>query len=66
MWQTRWVLKPLVFAACLLPALHIGLGALNAAETALSIMSEIIAVRHGRSGGRLLEARGRIHAAVPA
>jgi hypothetical protein len=26
----RWVLKPVVFAACLLPALHIGLGALNA------------------------------------
>jgi xanthine dehydrogenase accessory factor len=42
------------------------LGALNAAETALSIMSEIIAVRHGRSGGRLLDARGRIHAAVAA
>jgi xanthine dehydrogenase accessory factor len=42
------------------------LGALNATETALSIMSEIIAVRHGRSGGRLLDARGRIHAAVAA
>jgi methionine sulfoxide reductase heme-binding subunit len=27
----RWVLKPAAFAACLLPALHIGLGALNAA-----------------------------------
>jgi xanthine dehydrogenase accessory factor len=42
------------------------LGALNAAETALSIMSEVIAVRHGRSGGRLLQARGRIHPAVAA
>jgi xanthine dehydrogenase accessory factor len=40
------------------------LGALTAAETALSIMSEIIAVRHGHSGGRLVEARGRIHEAV--
>jgi xanthine dehydrogenase accessory factor len=40
------------------------LGALTAAETALSIMSEIIAVRHGRSGGRLQESRGRIHAGV--
>jgi xanthine dehydrogenase accessory factor len=37
------------------------LGALTAAETALSIMGEIVALRHGRSGGRLLEARGRIH-----
>ena len=30
MWQIRWVLKPMVFAACLLPALHLILGALNA------------------------------------
>jgi sulfoxide reductase heme-binding subunit YedZ len=30
MWQIRWVLKPMVFLACLLPALHLGLGALNA------------------------------------
>jgi xanthine dehydrogenase accessory factor len=37
------------------------LGAMNAAETALSIMSEIVALRHGRNGGRLIEARGRIH-----
>ncbi len=41
------------------------LGALTAAETALSIMSEIVAMRHGRDGGRLIEARGRIHDAVP-
>jgi xanthine dehydrogenase accessory factor len=37
------------------------IGALTAAETALSIMGEIVAVRHGRSGGRLHDARGRIH-----
>jgi sulfoxide reductase heme-binding subunit YedZ len=30
MWQIRWILKPLVFLACLLPALHLALGALNA------------------------------------
>jgi len=37
------------------------LGALSAEETALSIMGEIIAVRHGRAGGRLRDASGRIH-----
>lgn len=37
------------------------LGALSAEETALSIMSEIVAVRHGRTGGRLRDAAGRIH-----
>jgi xanthine dehydrogenase accessory factor len=42
------------------------IGALTAAETALSIMTEIIAVRRGHSGGRLIEARGRIHDIVPA
>ena len=42
------------------------LGALTAAETALSIMSEIVAVRRGHSGGRLAEALGRIHEATPA
>lgn len=30
--QVRWVLKPLVFLACLLPALRLGVGALNAVE----------------------------------
>jgi xanthine dehydrogenase accessory factor len=40
------------------------LGALTATETALSIMGEIVALRHGRSGGRLLDAAGRIHDAV--
>jgi sulfoxide reductase heme-binding subunit YedZ len=28
--QIRWVLKPVVFLACLLPALHLALGVLNA------------------------------------
>jgi xanthine dehydrogenase accessory factor len=42
------------------------LGALTAAETALSIMSEIIALRHGRVGGRLIAAGGRIHDVVAA
>ncbi len=37
------------------------LGGLTAEETALSIMAEIVAVRHGREGGRLSHARGRIH-----
>jgi len=40
------------------------LGALTAAETALSIMAEIVALRHGRDGGRLAGAAGRIHDAV--
>jgi xanthine dehydrogenase accessory factor len=37
------------------------LGALTPEETALSIMAEVVAVRHGRSGGRLSNASGRIH-----
>jgi xanthine dehydrogenase accessory factor len=37
------------------------LGALTAEETALSIMSEVVALRHGRAGGRLAHASGRIH-----
>jgi len=38
------------------------LGALSAAETALSIMAELVAVRHGRGGERLSKrAGGRIH-----
>jgi xanthine dehydrogenase accessory factor len=40
------------------------LGAHSAGETALSIMGEIVALRHGRTGGRLAHARGRIHAAA--
>jgi xanthine dehydrogenase accessory factor len=42
------------------------IGALTAAETALSIMSEIIALRQGRTGGRLITASGRIHDATAA
>jgi xanthine dehydrogenase accessory factor len=41
------------------------LGAIAREETALSIMSEIVAARHGREGGRLAERKGRIHE-VPA
>ena len=37
------------------------LGAVTAEETALSIMAEIVATRHGRAGGRLSAASGRIH-----
>jgi xanthine dehydrogenase accessory factor len=37
------------------------LGGLTAEETALSIMSEVVAVRNGRNGGRLSNASGRIH-----
>ena len=40
------------------------IGALTAAETAISIMGEITAVRRGRDGGRLKGAAGRIHDAV--
>jgi xanthine dehydrogenase accessory factor len=37
------------------------LGALTAEETALSIIGEIVAMRHGRTGGRLAQSSGRIH-----
>jgi xanthine dehydrogenase accessory factor len=37
------------------------LGAVTPEETALSIMAEVVAVRNGRSGGRLSAAAGRIH-----
>jgi xanthine dehydrogenase accessory factor len=37
------------------------LGGLTAEETALSIMAELVAVRRGRDGGRLVNASGRIH-----
>ena len=40
------------------------LGAQSPSETALSVLAEILAVRAGRSGGHLKEARGRIHADV--
>src|SRR4051795_3882962 len=37
------------------------LGATSSEETALSILAEVVAVRHGREGGRLAAAGGRIH-----
>jgi xanthine dehydrogenase accessory factor len=37
------------------------LGAVTPEETALSVMSEVVAVRNGRDGGRLSNAAGRIH-----
>ena len=37
------------------------LGAVSPEETALSIMSEVVAVRNGRDGGRLSHSAGRIH-----
>jgi xanthine dehydrogenase accessory factor len=37
------------------------LGAVTPEETALSIMAEVVAVRHGRDGGRLSRSGGRIH-----
>jgi xanthine dehydrogenase accessory factor len=40
------------------------LGAQLPAETALSVLAEILAVRAGRTGGHLKESRGRIHADV--
>jgi len=40
------------------------IGAQTPAETALSILAEILAVRAGRDGGRLQVAAGRIHAEV--
>jgi xanthine dehydrogenase accessory factor len=41
------------------------LGGISREETALSILAEIVAARHGRDGGRLAERKGRIHE-VPA
>ena len=41
------------------------IGALSAAETAISILGEITAVRRGREGGRLKTVKGRIHDAAP-
>jgi xanthine dehydrogenase accessory factor len=42
--------------------LGLDLGASSSEETALSILAEVVAARHGREGGRLANARGRIHA----
>jgi xanthine dehydrogenase accessory factor len=41
------------------------IGALGSEETALSIMAEVVAVRNGHGGGRLMDSKGeRIHEAV--
>jgi xanthine dehydrogenase accessory factor len=40
------------------------LGASSPQETALSILAEVVAVRHGHEGGRLRTRDGRIHAAT--
>ncbi|HYZ20300.1 MAG TPA: XdhC family protein [Gaiellaceae bacterium] len=40
------------------------IGAHTPAETAVSILAEILTVRAGRSGGRLKDSKGRIHAEV--
>jgi xanthine dehydrogenase accessory factor len=45
--------------------LGLDLGAVTGEETALSILAEVVAARHGRDGGRLQNVRGRIHE-VPA
>jgi xanthine dehydrogenase accessory factor len=37
------------------------IGATTPAETALSVLAEVLAAKSGRSGGRLAEAAGRIH-----
>jgi xanthine dehydrogenase accessory factor len=42
--------------------LGLDLGASSGEETALSILAEVVAARHGREGGRLAHAKGRIHA----
>ena len=43
----------------------LNLGAIGREETALSILAEVVAARHGREGGRLAVGGGRIHQ-VPA
>jgi xanthine dehydrogenase accessory factor len=41
--------------------LGLDLGAISGEETALSILAEVVAARHGREGGRLADVRGPIH-----
>jgi xanthine dehydrogenase accessory factor len=45
--------------------LGLDLGAVSSDETALSILAEVVAARHGREGGRLAQKNGQIHE-VPA
>ncbi|MBV8712089.1 MAG: hypothetical protein JOY56_09935, partial [Solirubrobacterales bacterium] len=45
--------------------LGLDLGAITREETALSILPEVVAARHGREGSRLALRSGRIHE-VPA
>jgi xanthine dehydrogenase accessory factor len=40
--------------------LGLDLGAITREETALSILAEVVAARHGRDGGRLAGRSGRI------
>jgi xanthine dehydrogenase accessory factor len=49
----------------LLAPVGLDLGAIGREETALSILAEVVAVRHGREGARLSTGGGRIHE-VPA
>jgi xanthine dehydrogenase accessory factor len=37
------------------------IGATTPAETALSVLAEVLAAKNGRSGGRLADSAGRIH-----
>ncbi len=41
--------------------LGLDLGGVSGEETALSILAEVVAARHGHDGGRLSQASGRIH-----
>lgn len=41
--------------------LGLDLGGVTAGETALSVLAEVVAARRGHEGGRLSQARGRIH-----
>jgi xanthine dehydrogenase accessory factor len=41
--------------------LGLDLGAISGEETALSILAEVVAARHGHDGGKLAQASGRIH-----
>ncbi len=49
----------------LVAPLGLDLGAVGREETALSVLAEVVAARHGRDGGRLADRSGRIHE-VPA